>query len=263
HTVIFDNNILSNPWSGPGSGNQFVNPMLNLSVLAGTAPTNVTVAQLRQAAQLLPGSPAMGAGFGGLNLGGLQPHGIAIAGEPPAATPSTSATLLVGPAGTFNWGTTAPQPWGWTAFKWKLDSGAWSGEIPVTNNSPFTNPAMIKLTGISEGLHTVYVSGKNDAPPGYYQDDPFVYPPASGIPGRITASRMWFVRTNAPALRINEILARNDSAVPVGSNFPDLVELYNSSTAALDLSGISLTDDARDPRKFVFPPGTSLAAGGY
>jgi len=117
HTVIMDNNILSVPWSGPGSGNQVVDPRLNLGVLAGVFPTNVTPAQLRLAAQLLPGSPAIGAGFGGLNLGGLQPHGIAISGEPNGTTTSTSATLTVGLGGTFNWGATAPQPWGWTAYK--------------------------------------------------------------------------------------------------------------------------------------------------
>src|SRR5205823_732415 len=107
-------------------------------------------------------------GFGGLNLGGLQPHGMVIAGEPAGTTASTDATLLVGPSGTFNWGTNAAQPWGWTAFKWKLDNGAWSAEIPVTNNSPFTNPATISLSGLANGPHTVYVTGKNDA--GYYQD---------------------------------------------------------------------------------------------
>ena len=61
-------------------------------------------------------------------------------GEPNDITPKTTATLTVGPGGTFNWGTTTPQRWGWTAFRWKLDSGPYSGEIVVTNNSPFTNP---------------------------------------------------------------------------------------------------------------------------
>ena len=199
HTDIFDHNIFpvsfagtTNEWTGAGSGNQYVDPLLNLGVLAGTAPTNVTPAQLRQAAQLLPGSPAIGAGFGGLNLGGgFQPHGIVITGEPATRTTNTSATLTLGLGGTFNWGTNAVQPWGWTAFKWKLDNGTWSAEITVTNNSPFTNPPSIRLTGLSNGTHTVYVVGKNDA--GYYQDDTFVYPAAAGIPAAVTASRTWTV----------------------------------------------------------------------
>jgi hypothetical protein len=244
HTVIMDNNILSAPWSGPGSGNQVVDPLLNLGSLGTTSPTNVTVAQLRQAVQLRPGSPAIGKGFGGLNLGGLfsvspkpgegpaATHGIVIAGEPPKTTPANSALLTVGLGGTFNWGTTAPQRWGWTAFRWKLDSGPFSGEILVTNNSPFTNPPTITLSNLSNGTHTLYVSGKNDA--GFYQDDPFVYTPTSGIPALLTASRTWVVNTNLPRVVINEVLARNSTAVPVGSKFPDLVELYNSGSTAVD-----------------------------
>ena len=88
-TVIFDNNIFpvefkgtANQWAGAGSGNQYVDPRLNIAVLDGVPVASVTAAQLRQAFQLLPGSPAIGTGFGGRNIGGLNPHGIAIAGEP-------------------------------------------------------------------------------------------------------------------------------------------------------------------------------------
>ena len=200
HTVIMDHNILANPWSGPGTGNQVIDPMLNLGVLSGTQPTNVTPAQLRQAAQLLPGSPAIGTGFGGLNLGGLQAHGIIITGEPASPTTNTTATLTIGLGGTFNWGTTAAQRWGWTAYKWKLDTNDWSAEVLVNNNPPFTSLPTISLTGLSEGQHTVYVVGRNDA--GYYQDDPFVYPATAGIPASVTASRTWTVLSN---LRIDSI----------------------------------------------------------
>ena len=263
HTVIMDNNILSVPWSGPGSGNQVVDPRLNLSSLGNIAPTNVTPAQARIAAQLLPGSPAIGAGFGGLNLGALQAHGITIAGEPQGTVSSNNAILKVGPSGTFNWGTNAPQAWGWTAFKWKLDGGAWSAEIPVANNSPFTNLPMITLTGLSEGPHTVYVVGRNDAGPGYYQDDTFVYPATAGIPARVSASHTWLVRSNASALQINEVLARNASAVPVSGKYPDLIELYNSGATTLDLSGMSLSDKTSSPRQFVFPANTFLGGHQY
>ncbi len=263
HTVIMDNNILSVPWSGPGSGNQVIDPRLNLGALVGTLATNVTAAQLRQAAQLLPGSPATGAGFGGRNLGGFQPAGIVVSGEPNGVTTSTSATLTVGPGGTFNWGTTAPQRWGWTAFKWKLDNGAFSAEIPINNNSPFTNLPTIALSNLSNGPHTVYVVGKNDAPPGYYQDDPFVYPATAGLAGRVTASRTWTVDTTLSRVVLNEVLARNVSAVLNGEDFPDVVELYNPGNSSFNLSGAGLTDDPTAKFKFIFPQGTSIPAGGY
>jgi VCBS repeat-containing protein len=68
--------------------------------------------------------------------------------------------------------------------------------------------------------------------------------------------------THGP-LFINEILANNVSAHANGALFPDIVELRNNSGAAIDLSGKSLTDDPLAKAKFVFAPGTSLAAGAY
>lgn len=71
---------------------------------------------------------------------------------------------------------------------------------------------------------------------------------------------------NSPALpgfvQIHEIMADNRSAVPLGAGFPDWIELHNAGGQPVDLSGWSLTDDD-DPRRFVFPAGTTLPAGGY
>ncbi len=44
---------------------------------------------------------------------------------------------------------------------------------------------------------------------------------------------------------------------------PDWIELLNVSTAAVDLAGMHLTDDPADPKKWEFPEGTQLAAGGF
>ena len=59
-------------------------------------------------------------------------------------------------------------------------------------------------------------------------------------------------------------MARNDSAVvnPWGQ-YSDWVELYNPGAAPLDLSGMSLSVDQLQPGQWVFPAGTTLAAGGY
>ncbi|HEY2951367.1 MAG TPA: CotH kinase family protein, partial [Verrucomicrobiae bacterium] len=264
-TVIMDNNILpvefkgtTNEWTGAGTGNKYVDPRLNLGVLAGTAVADVTATQLRQAFQLRPGSPAAGAGFGGRNIGGVNSNGIAIAGEPNGTTTATNATLTVGPGGTFNWGSTTPQAWGWTAFKWKLDGGALSAEIPVANNPPFTTPATITLSNLSNGPHTVFVTGKNDA--GTYQDDTFVYPTNAGIAAHLTASRTWTVNTSFSRLILNEILAKNITTFTNGTGTPDLVEIYNDSPVARDITGFGLTDDPADKYKFSFPAGTIIGA---
>lgn len=261
-TIVMNNNFLAKPWAGAGSGNQNADPRLNVGALSGIPVANVTAAQAREAAKLLHGSPAIGAGFGGSNAGALQRHGIMISGEPIGTTASTTATLQVGPGGTFTWGTIAQQPYGWAHFKWKLDDGPWSSEIAVGNNPPFDNPATISVTGLSDGPHTVYVTGKNDA--GYYQDDPFVYPATSATSAAVTASKTWivdtsFVQTNV-TVRLNEILAQSPNDL---SNSPDLVELFNYGTNTVDLSGFHLTRKLSLPYAFTFRAGSQLAPGEF
>lgn len=67
---------------------------------------------------------------------------------------------------------------------------------------------------------------------------------------------------STPALRINEVLASN-TRIANGATYPDVIELYNSGSSALDLVGKSLSDDPTAPRKYVFPAGVSIPAGGY
>ncbi|MFN2140857.1 MAG: CotH kinase family protein [Candidatus Promineifilaceae bacterium] len=66
-------------------------------------------------------------------------------------------------------------------------------------------------------------------------------------------------------LLINEIMAANVSTVidPDFGVFPDWIELYNPGDDAVDLSNFSLTDDIRDPVKWLVPPGTLLPANEY
>ncbi len=255
HTVIFENNLLSVPWTGPGTNNVVADPQLNLQLL-----TNIATADwqtVKAAFTPRAGSPALGTGLGGFDKGGMNPAGLLIYGGPAGTTRSTSATLNLTPGGVFYWGSVVPPyVWGYTHYKWKLDNGPWSAEISITNSPT------ISLTNLSAGSHTVYVTGKNDA--GYYQDDTFVYPANGGIPAHVTASRTWTVDPTAPGrVVLNEILASNGSAVPVGGRYPDLIELYNDSPNPADLSGLRLTDDPANSNRFVFPSGTTLGAGEY
>ncbi|HEU0008395.1 MAG TPA: lamin tail domain-containing protein, partial [Verrucomicrobiae bacterium] len=69
------------------------------------------------------------------------------------------------------------------------------------------------------------------------------------------------------ALVLNEVLAQNASLgeIITGTNVvtPDWIELYNGSSNPTNLSGLSLTDNSTQPRKFVFAEGTILAPGGF
>jgi hypothetical protein len=65
-------------------------------------------------------------------------------------------------------------------------------------------------------------------------------------------------------LVINELLAVNNRTIkdPQG-NFADLIEVANTGTEAVDLSGLHLSNSKDKPRKWKFPRGTMLPPGGY
>jgi hypothetical protein len=251
-TVTWNNNILPMPWTGPGSGNAVLDPMLKH--IPDVSETKFTTWQQAQVMwdwfSLLPGSPARGTGPNGTDKGGVIPFGASISGEPRALTSMTTATLTVGlnrtgsgiPSGGFPLGS------GFTNYRWRLDSNAWSAETPIATP--------IKLTGLASGSHHVDVIGKNDA--GWYQNDPALGPDAV-----VTTSRAWTVDPSYQRLILNEILVVNHSAQGHEGTYPGVVELYYDGAAALDLSGMRLTNDATKPTKFVFPAVSKTTPGQY
>jgi len=57
-------------------------------------------------------------------------------------------------------------------------------------------------------------------------------------------------------------MAENGGVVNNSGTFPDYVEIQNTGGSPVNLAGWSLTDDG-NARKFVFPGGTQIPAGGY
>jgi hypothetical protein len=84
---------------------------------------------------------------------------------------------------------------------------------------------------------------------------------AANAPAAPTSSATLQAGTT-PDLRINEVQAANTRLANAGT-YPDLIELHNAGAVAVDLAGKSLSDDPLLPRKFVFPAGTTIPAGGY
>ena len=69
---------------------------------------------------------------------------------------------------------------------------------------------------------------------------------------------------NPSGVYISEVLASNDSiATYPSAGFTDWIELYNSSTRTVDLSGYGLSDRLTRGRKWQFPKGTLIGAGEY
>ncbi len=254
-TVTFNNNILPMPWDGPGTGNYVGNALLkHIPAVEETQFSSWEQAQvLRDWFTPRAGSPARGTGPGGKDKGAAVPPGIYVSGQPKGVISATTATLTLGinrsgsgiPAS--GW----PQGSGFVAYKWRIDGNAWSDEIPIATP--------IVLSNLSNGLHIVEVAGKTDA--GLYENDPLFGEDAS------VATVSWTVDTGAPApaasVRLNEILARNTHVLTNSLATPDLVELFNFGSSAVDLSGFRLTPDTNGLVAFVFPQSTTLAAGEY
>ncbi len=149
-----------------------------------------------------------------------------IAGTPRSPTPLTGATLTIG-------GTDV------VAYRRSINGAAYSAETPVAT--------AITLSGLANGTNSISAIARHAN--GTWQAE------------SNATVRSWIVNTSWPAVRLNEILAQNDTAVNHSGTFPDLIELFNEGTASVDLSGLRLTDNAASPSKFTFPNGTTLAAG--
>lgn len=70
--------------------------------------------------------------------------------------------------------------------------------------------------------------------------------------------------TNATgiALVLNELLASPGTVTNADGTITDWAEIYNPTTNAVSLADMSLSDSTTDPRRWVFPTGASIAAGG-
>jgi len=165
----------------PGDGNINADPLF-------VGVTDLTAANIRQMLALQAGSPCIGSGPNGLDMGALVPSGASLSGAPAGTTTNTSAALKVA----------GPGIW---AYKWRLNGGAWSSEISLVpqsawNGQPFTasifsNAPPILLTNLTDGSYTIEVVGRNSA--GFWQDE------------STALSKTWIVQTSMPLLIENAI----------------------------------------------------------
>lgn len=99
-------------------------------------------------------------------------------------------------------------------------------------------------------------------------DLPTIAPRSSRIPVAAKSENKVKAPKKAPngegSLVINEVMAANSKSVkdPQGE-YDDWIEIHNRGTESRDLSGMFLSDDSANIRKWRFPKGTRIAAGGY
>ncbi len=175
---------------------------------------------------LLPESPARAAGPLGRDCGFTCPSGVAVFG-----TPFTSASRQVA----FALSVGGP---GMVDYQWRLNGGEWSAATPVA--SP------LNLSGLSGGV-LLEVQGRD----------------LTGVWSG-TVSKSWTTSPAAWPVFLGEVLASNAAAV--GGSADDYIELLNDSDAAVDVSGLRLSDspvDGLTPAKFTLPAGSLLPARGH
>ena len=247
--ITLTNNIISTNgnwttnlvWTGPGGNNSTNDPLFQF-VPATPQSVNFTSwsdAQVMwQWFSLKTNSPALGTGPNGLDKGGVVPVGASLSGAPNGTTPANNATLVVGINRSGNGIPNAAAAWplgsGYTHYKWRLDTNAWSAETPIA--SP------IVLSGLANGPHYVEVSGKRDS--ALYQDDALF-----GLEAVVTRSPTWIVGS--------AVAPHIDSATRLGNT----VTLTFTAQAGLTYS--LLSRDALDAaHPWVKVPGGDLQAQG-
>jgi len=80
---------------------------------------------------------------------------------------------------------------------------------------------------------------------------------------RPTDTGRFFVGTREPQAPAGDEEDETDLDEDTPDSESDWIELYNTGAEPVNLTGWSLTDDADKPRKWYFPAGSSIPAGGY
>ena len=189
----------------------------------------------------------------GRDLGGVIPIGVSITGEPAETTSLNSGDALSSerePHGGSSHQRLFANGSGYTHYRWRLDGGAWSAEIPTA--TPIT------LTALANGLHFVEVVGKRDSAFPSRTIRPY------GADAVITTSRTWTVNTSRSPLRLNEVLAANSGVLmhegaDAGRHRAPQRKQHPGESRRRAVDRRSLTS----PDKFIFPAGASIPAGGY
>lgn len=132
-------------------------------------------------------------------------------------------------------------------------SGQASQQIPLHDDGQHGDGAA------GDGLYGARIPAPNHSANLFY----FVRATDGSGQERQSAIQTVSIGYTAPALVINEFMARNASTITDESGaYPDWVELYNAGTEPVSMSGLYLTDDFARPDRWAFPD-TTIQPGGF
>lgn len=184
--------------------------------------------------RLRQGSAALATAPGENNYGAAGAEGVLIFDGPPAVSATPGAAFSIGgPA--------------FTAYRWRLDGGPWSAELPLggagfSPASATVRHAALSLPNLPPGPHVLRLVGQDFAGNWQLEEEAAVW--------------TWTVLAPGETLvLLSEIVA--DAADGV-----DWIELHNAGAAAVNLGGWGLGDRADGPL-ITFAPGLILEPGGY
>ena len=218
--LTVNRSMLPAAWHAYGSGNLEANPRIS-----NPAGGDFSLAN---------GSPAIGAGPVGQDMGADVARGALLSPAALTETRQTTATFLLA-------GEADPRNNAILAYRYRLNGGDWSDD--QTPGTP------IALAGLADGPQRLEVISQNSA--GSWQNE------ADAV------RREWTVDTTLARVLINEVLAANKTAHEHELTWPDIIELYNDSSDPVDIGGWSITDNDDLPTKYVFEAGTTIPAEGY
>jgi hypothetical protein len=193
-----------------------------------------------------------------LDLSGMRFEGIDFAFSPGSILPGKAVLVLSSDANPAAFATRYPKSKVWGAFKGALSNG---GERLVLKDRQDRIVAAVQYQdagswspqadGGGYSLEIIDPAGDADDPANWRASNQI-----GGSPGEVVSAE------SLTGVQLNEIMAYNESAVVHAGNYPDWIELYNAGPQTANLSGWSLTDDGA-ANMFLFPKGTTLAAGQY
>ena len=109
----------------------------------------------------------------------------------------------------------------------------------------------VSAAGGGYSLQIINPNGDPDDPANWQAS-----PTLNGSPGIVTP----VVFTNT--VRLNEVMAENNGLINNGGTYPAWVELANTGTNSVSVANWSFSNSG-NARKFVFPNGTTISAGGF